>query len=153
MSKPSTAVPRGCTNFKLRQLTRRVTQHYDRVVAASGLKTTQYSLLSQMEHLGPARPSDLAAAMAMDNSTLTRNLQPLIASGWAETGPGEDGRSRRVAITARGRAKRLEAQREWKRAQLALNERLGAGRVAALHALLDDCLATLSEPELESSDA
>jgi len=153
MPKPSTAVPRGCTNFKLRQLTRRVTQHYDRVVAASGLKTTQYSLLSQMEHLGPARPSDLAAAMAMDNSTLTRNLQPLIASGWAETGPGEDGRSRRVAITARGRAKRLEAQREWKRAQLALNERLGAGRVAALHALLDDCLATLSEPELESSDA
>jgi len=153
MSKPSTAVPRGCTNFKLRQLTRRVTQHYDRVVAASGLKTTQYSLLSQMEHLGPARPSDLAAAMAMDNSTLTRNLQPLVASGWAEIGPGEDGRSRRVAITARGRAKRLEAQREWKRAQLALNERLGAGRVAALHALLDDCLATLSEPELENSDA
>jgi len=153
MSKPSAAVPKGCTNFKLRQLTRRVTQHYDRVVAASGLKTTQYSLLSQMERLGPARPSDLAAAMAMDNSTLTRNLQPLIASGWAETGPGEDGRSRRVAITARGRAQRLDAQREWKRAQLALNERLGAGRVAALHALLDDCLATLSEPELESSDA
>ena len=153
MPKPSVAVPRGCTNFKLRQLTRRVTQHYDRLVAASGLKTTQYSLLSQIEHLGPARPSDLAAAMAMDNSTPTRNLQPLVASGWAEIGPGEDGRSRRVAITARGRAKRLEAQREWKRAQLALNERLGAGRVAALHALLDDCLATLSEPELENSDA
>ena len=152
MSKPSTAVPRGCTNFKLRQLTRRVTQHYDRVVAASGLKTTQYSLLSQMEHLGPARPSDLAAAMAMDNSTLTRNLQPLVANGWAEIGPGEDGRSRLVAITARGRAKRLEAQREWKRAQLALNERLGAARVAELHALLDDCLAALSAPELENCD-
>ena len=153
MSSVVVAVPKGCTSFKLRQLTRRVTQHYDRLVAASGLKTTQYSLLSQMEHLGPARPSDLAAAMAMDNSTLTRNLQPLVASRWAEIGPGEDGRSRRVAITARGRAKRLEAQREWKRAQLALNERLGAGRVAALHALLDDCLATLSEPELEKSDA
>src|SRR6188768_2889930 len=94
------AAPRGCTNFKLRQLTRRVTQHYDRVVAASGLKTTQYSLLSQMEHLGPVRPSDLAAAMAMDNSTLTRNLQPLVASGWAEIGPGVDGRSRRIAITS-----------------------------------------------------
>ena len=52
-----------------------------------------------------------------------------------------------------GRAKRLEAQREWKRAQLALNARLGAGRVAELHALLDDCLATLAEPELETSDA
>jgi DNA-binding MarR family transcriptional regulator len=149
----SPTAPRGCTNFKLRQLTRRVGQHYDRVVAASGLKTTQYSLLAQIEHLGPVRPSDLAAAMTMDASTLTRNLQPLVANGWAEIGPGADGRSRLVALTARGRAKRLEAQRDWKRAQLALNERLGAGRVAELHALLDDCLATLSDPELEHSDA
>ena len=91
------AAPKGCTNFKLRQLTRRVSQHYDRVVAASGLKTTQYSLLSQIEHLGPVRPSDLAAAMAMEASTLTRNLQPLVVNGWAEIGPGEDGRSRLVA--------------------------------------------------------
>ena len=153
MSSPPAAAPKGCTSFKLRQLTRRVSQHYDRVVAASGLKTTQYSLLSQIEHFGPVRPSDLAAAMAMDASTLTRNLQPLVANGWARIGPGEDGRSRLVAITARGRAKRLEAQREWKRAQLALNEQLGVGRVAELHALLDECLATLSAPEPESTDA
>ena len=153
MPDASAAAPKGCTNFKLRQLTRRVSQHYDRVVAASGLKTTQYSLLSQIEHLGPVRPSDLAAAMAMDASTLTRNLQPLVGAGWAEVGPGEDGRSRLVAITARGRAKRAEAQREWKRAQLALNARLGAARVAALHALLDDCMATLADSDLENSDA
>lgn len=153
MPPAGVAAPKGCTNFKLRQLTRRVSQHYDRVVAASGLKTTQYSLLSQIEHLGPVRPSDLAAAMAMDNSTLTRNLQPLVANGWAGIGPGEDGRSRLVAITPQGHAKRVEAQREWKRAQLALNDRLGSGRVAALHALLDDCLAALSAPETETSDA
>lgn len=153
MSTAAIATPRGCTSFKLRQLSRRVSQHYDRVVAASGLKTTQYSLLSQVEHLGPVRPSDLAAAMAMDNSTLTRNLQLLVADGWVEIGPGEDGRSRLVAITAAGHAKRIEAQRDWKRAQLALNERLGTARVAELHALLDDCLATLSDTELENSDA
>jgi DNA-binding MarR family transcriptional regulator len=153
MTNATVAAPRGCTNFKLRQLTRRVSQHYDRVVAASGLKTTQYSLLSQIEHLAPIRPSDLAAAMAMDASTLTRNLQPLVANGWAEIGPGADGRSRLVTATARGRAKRLEAQREWKRAQLALNERLGTARIAELHALLDDCLATLSGTEQENTDA
>ncbi|MEO8311978.1 MAG: MarR family winged helix-turn-helix transcriptional regulator [Caldimonas sp.] len=152
MTKAAIATPKGCTNFKLRQLTRRVSQHYDRAVAASGLKTTQYSLLSTIEHLGPARPSDLAAAMSMDASTLTRNLQPIIASGWAEIGPGADGRSRLVALTARGRAKRVEAKRDWKRAQLALNEQLGTARVAELHALLDDCLATLSAPETETSD-
>ena len=153
MPNATVAAPKGCTNFKLRQLTRRVSQHYDRIVAASGLKTTQYSLLSQIERLGPIRPGDLAAAMAMDASTLTRNLQPLVANGWAEIGPGADGRSRLVAATARGRAKRTEAQREWKRAQLALNERLGAARVAELHALLDDCLATLSAAAPENTDA
>jgi DNA-binding MarR family transcriptional regulator len=145
------ALPRGCTNFKLRQLTRRVSQHYDRIVAGAGLKTTQYSLLAQIESLGPVRPSDLAAAMAMEPSTLTRNLQPLVANGWVELGPGADGRSRLVTATAAGRAKRGEAQRDWKRAQLALNERLGAARVAELHALLDDCLATLNAADEEQA--
>ena len=142
--------PRGCTNFKLRQLTRRVSHHYDRVVGEWGLKTPQYSLLTHIDRLGPTRPSDLAAAMAMDASTLTRNLQPLIERGWAEVGPGADGRSRLVRLTAAGRAKRAEAQRAWKRAQLALNAQLGSERVAELHALIDDCLAALA-PEREET--
>jgi len=141
------ATPRGCTNLKLRQLTRRVSQHYDRIVGAAGLKTTQYSLLSYVSRLGPMRPGDIAAAMEMDASTLTRNLQPLVANGWVEVGPGPDGRSRRVTATAAGRAKQAEGQREWKRAQLALNARLGEARVAALHALLDECLATINASE------
>ncbi len=143
----ASATPRGCTNLKLRQLTRRVSQHYDRIVGAAGLKTTQYSLLSHVTRLGPARPGDIAEAMEMDASTLTRNLQPLVANGWVEVGPGPDGRSRRVAVTAAGKAKQVEAQREWKRAQIALNARLGEARVVALHALLDDCLATINETE------
>jgi len=81
----------------------------------------------------------------MDASTLTRNLQPLIGNGWVEVGPGPDGRSRWVRATAAGRAKHVEAQRAWKKAQLALNARLGEARVVALHALLDDCLATINE--------
>ena len=143
--------PRGCTSLKLRQLTRRVSQHYDRIVGEVGLKTTQYSLLSHIARLGPLRPGDLAEAMEMDASTLTRNLQPLVVRGWVEVGPGSDGRSRAVSATAAGEAKRAEAQREWKRAQLALNKKLGEGRVAELHALLDDCLARITEPE-ESHD-
>ena len=145
--------PRGCTSFKLRQLTRRVSQHYDRVVASCGLKTTQYSLLSHIERLGPVRPSDLAAAMAMDASTLTRNLRLLLEHGWAAVGPGADGRSRLVTRTAKGRAKRVEAQRAWKRAQLALNAQLGSDRVAELHALIDDCMAALAAEPEETTEA
>ena len=144
-------MPAGCTNFKLRQLTRRVTQHFDRIVAPAGLKTTQYSLLSHIERLGPVSPGELARAMTMDASTLTRNLKPLIKLGWAELGPGVNGRSRVVRATAAGRTKRAEAARQWKRAQLDLNARLGNATVAHLHDMLEECLALL-EPEAESVD-
>ncbi|MBX3618809.1 MAG: winged helix-turn-helix transcriptional regulator [Rhizobacter sp.] len=150
---PSAPVPRGCTNFKLRQITRTVSRHYDALVAASGLKTTQYSLLSHISTLGPVRPSDLAARMNLDASTLTRNLQPLVAQGWVALGAGADGRSRLVSITEAGRAKRAEAQRLWKQAQLALNDKLGEARVARLHALIDECLPLLGgDDDGESHD-
>ena len=139
------AGPLGCSSFKLRQLSRRVSQHFDRVVGAAGLKTTQYSLLTHVMRLQPVRPGDLAADMEMDASTLTRNLQPLIAQGWVDVGPGDDGRSRFVTLTEAGREKRAEAQREWKRAQLAFNDHIGEERVVRLHALIDECLALMNE--------
>ena len=139
--------PQGCTNLKLRQLSRAVTRHYDAYVAPTGLKNSQYSLLSHVVLLGPLRPSDLAARMKIDASTLTRNLQTLVAAGWVEQGPGDDARSRSVSATDAGRAKRAEAQRAWKQAQLALNARLGNERVLALHALIDDCLEALDVSE------
>jgi DNA-binding MarR family transcriptional regulator len=138
--------PRGCTNLKLRQLTRRVTQHYDAEMGAIGLKTTQYSLLSHVDKLGPLRPGELAAHMKMDPSTLTRNLKPLVAAGWVVLGQGTDARSRMVSITDEGRAMRASAQRHWRLAQTRLNEKLGSDRVAALHAMVDELMLRLEAP-------
>ncbi|HTP73119.1 MAG TPA: MarR family winged helix-turn-helix transcriptional regulator [Burkholderiaceae bacterium] len=144
--------PRGCTNLKLRQLSRAVTRHYDAYVARTGLKNTQYSLLSHVVRLEPIQPAELARQMKLDASTLTRNLQPLVAHGWVEIGPGADARSRSITATAEGRAKRAEAQRAWKQAQLALNERLGDARVVRLHELLDACLCELETAKERSNE-
>ena len=144
MNATATALkPRGCTNFKLRQLSRAITRHYDAYVAGSGLKITQYSLLSIVVHEGPIQPVELARQMKLDASTLTRNLQPLLAQGWLEMGPGADARSRSIVATDAGRAKHTEAHRAWKQAQLALNAQLGDARVVRLHELIDACLADL----------
>lgn len=140
---PTDHPPKGCTNLKLRQLMRGVARHYDAELAQTGLKTTQYSLLSHVLKLGPIRPGALARAMRMEPSTLTRNLRPLVQAGWVTLCAGSDARSREVAITDAGRAKRDAAQRSWKRAQEGLNQRLGTARVAALHALLDEAMAQL----------
>ena len=141
------ASPYGCTSQKVRVLSRRISQHFDRIVASSGLKTTQYSLLSAIVRHGPVRPGDLARTMSLDASTLTRNLQPLVHAGWATIGPGDDERSRLVAATEAGREKRAEAQRAWKRAQLAFNDQVGAAAAARLHAAVDECMALLDASE------
>lgn len=148
---PATLKPQGCTNYKLRQLMRRVSQHYDAEVGKTGLKGTQYSLLSGVLRLGPIAPGALARAMKLDASTLTRNLKPLIAAGWLALGPGADGRSRLVSITDEGHDKRQEAQRRWKVAQNGINQILGEQRVIALHALIDESLELLS-PLSETDD-
>lgn len=139
--KPS--APRGCTNFKLRQLLRSVSRLYDAELAQAGLKGTQYSLLSHLVGLGPVAPGELAKRMGMDASTLTRNAQLLIEQGWVRQTPGIDTRSRRLVITDAGRAKQLEGREHWKRAQLALNDQLGSPQVAALHDLIDAALLRL----------
>jgi len=141
------APPSHCSAMKLRQLSRRVSQHFDQIVGHAGLKTTQYSLLSQIIRLEPVRPGQLADVMEMDASTLTRNLQPLVAQGWVHIGPGENGRTRLVGATDLGREKRTQTQREWKRAQLAFNERLGDELVARLHAVIDECLTHMHAEE------
>jgi DNA-binding MarR family transcriptional regulator len=143
----SAVKPQGCTNLKLRQLSRLVSRHYDAFVAAVGLKGTQYSLLSHVVLLGPVRPSDLARRLRVDASTLTRNLQPLVAQGWVRQVAGDDARSRLVEATEAGRAKRAQAQRAWKLAQLELNRRLGDDRVVALHRLLDEAIEVVGDAD------
>jgi DNA-binding MarR family transcriptional regulator len=143
---------KGCTHLQLRQLSRVVTRHYDRFVAGVGLKNTQYSLLSHIVVLGPVRPTDLARQMRIEASTLTRNLQPLIAQGWVRQSAGDDARSRLIEITDEGRAKRAEGQRAWKQAQLELNRRLGTGRVAELHRLLDEAMGRLDDRDEPGAD-
>jgi DNA-binding MarR family transcriptional regulator len=142
---PAALKPQGCTNLKLRQLMRRVAQRYDAEVGQVGLKGTQYSLLSYVIKLGPIRPVDLAEAMNVDASTLSRNLKPLVAAGWVTQEAGADARSRLVQPTDAGRAKRAEAQRRWRVAQESLNAALGPQRVIALHALIDEAMQALDD--------
>jgi DNA-binding MarR family transcriptional regulator len=142
----------ACTNLRVRQLMRRVSQHYDVEMASVGLKTTQYSLLSHVLKLGPLRPGELAKAMKISASTLTRNLKPLVDAGWLALAAGSDARSRSVAITPAGRAKREEARQLWRVAQDTLTQRLGAQRVLALHTLINESLDLLGTQDESGAD-
>jgi DNA-binding MarR family transcriptional regulator len=138
--------PQGCTNLKLRQASRLVARHYDAELSPTGLPKTQYSLLSHVLKLGPVTAGELAKALRLDPSTLSRNLQPLVQAGWVRVDCGTDARQRVVQATPEGAALRADAQRAWKRAQLGLNARVGDDRIAELHELLDRLIAVLEDP-------
>ena len=48
------STPRGCTNLKLRRLSRTVARLYDAEMRPLGLNGAQYALLSHVVRLGPA---------------------------------------------------------------------------------------------------
>src|SRR5262245_323471 len=108
----------GCTCFKLRRLTRRVTAVYDRALSRAGMRVTQYSLLAQLRGLRGVTMSELAKMLDMDRTTLTRNLRPLIEAGWVEVKPSvEDARIRLVHIAPSGETQWQAARVYWRQAQ------------------------------------
>lgn len=137
---------RGCTCFRVRRLARRVTQVYDRALAPCGLRVTQFSLLSRLVWSDGAAMGALADSLDMDRTTLTRNLKPLRDAGLVSLARSDvDARQRAVHVTALGRARQAEAKRLWRIAQDEIVRTLGAGEVAALHALCDGLVDALNE--------
>jgi DNA-binding MarR family transcriptional regulator len=120
----------ACTCSKLRQLTRKITSIYDQHLLADGLTVCQYSLLARIGKYGPMGVIPLANYMAMDRSTMSRSLKPLIAAGWIETVdlPLDmllDKRSFGVQLTAAGHEKWQTAQANWRKAQDIIDATLG----------------------------
>ena len=106
-----------CFCNALRRASRAVSRLYDEELRSTGLRTTQYSLLSLLDRAGELRQRELSEQTLLDETTLTRALRPLVASGWVAVRAGEDRRERWVAITEAGAAKLDEARPAWERAQ------------------------------------
>ena len=131
----------GCTCFKLRSLTRRVTQLYDQALAPSGLTVTQYSLLAHaLRHDAAPTVSELAQQLFTDRTTLTRNLKPLADAGLVKVADGADARSKAVTVTAKGRRAFHAARPLWKEAQARMRAQAGDARLGALHGLIEELL-------------
>jgi DNA-binding MarR family transcriptional regulator len=140
----------ACTCFKLRSLSRRVTQLYDQALAPAGIKVTQYSVIAHARRkdgsVGPT-VSDLADALFTDRTTLTRNLKPLMDAGFIKVGSGPDARSKAVCVTPRGEAAYQAARPLWKQAQARMRDLAGDTHLDALHGLIEAIL-----PQLEDAD-
>lgn len=129
-----------CTAYKTRQLARKVMAHFEASIATLGLKGTQFALLGCVLRDGPVKPSALAQSMELSASTLSRNVQPLIAQGWLAMSEGADARSRLLTITPEGKKLFKQAAKRWQEAQAALGQEVGVAQLATLHGVVDRTL-------------
>ena len=125
-------VARACACANLRRAARALTQLFDEALAPSGLRVTQFTLLVTSRLAGESTINELAERMAMDRTTLSRNLKPLVRSGLLEVRPGEDGRRRLVRLTPAGEQALEEAYPLWQQAQQETVGVLGEERHEAL---------------------
>jgi DNA-binding MarR family transcriptional regulator len=86
--------------------------------ALEDVTVPQFRLIVLVTTLGPTRSSDLAERLAVSTSTLTRNVDRLVAGGWVERHPSETNRREvLVVVTDRGRAL-VQQVTEHRRAEL-----------------------------------
>jgi DNA-binding MarR family transcriptional regulator len=121
-----------CVCATLRMATRAVARVYDQALEPHGLRTTQYSILARLEVEGPSSVGRLAARLAMDRTTLAREVAPLVSAGLVDEAPGEDRRRRVLALSPEGLARLESARPAWRDAQRQVRNELGYDRVQAL---------------------
>jgi DNA-binding MarR family transcriptional regulator len=121
-----------CTCFNLRKAARAVTQLYDEALRPSGLRVTQFSLLSVIAALGTVSITALAEEAVMDRTTLTRNLKLLEQEGLIRIEPGADARVHEVSLTPAAQPRLAGAHRHWRKAQAHMIDALGVDQVKRL---------------------
>ena len=121
-----------CACGNIRKAVRVVTQLYDDTFRSLGVKATQISLLGTCGKLGGATISQLADALLMDRTTLTRNLRPLEKRGLLQIKLGKDRRQREVILTQRGEGLLARAYPLWRKAQSQVTDGLGEARMGRL---------------------
>ena len=136
----------GCACFAVRRAARAITQHYDRTLRPSGLRATQFTLLTVLSLGGPQPLGRVANRLGMERTTLTRNLKPLVAEGLVTVGQEGDRRVRAIAITGKGQRRAVAAIPYWRTAQRSVASYLTAGTFDSLDGLARG-LASRSKPK------
>jgi DNA-binding MarR family transcriptional regulator len=137
MPRDAAGRPEECNCFAVRSAARHVTQFYDQLLAPTGLRTTQYSILAKLKRLGPMVINELARAMLMDRTTLGRNIRPLARDGLVTIEKAaSDRRAKELHLTAAGDKRQQAAQHGWLKAQAKFETTFGSERAAALRTLL-----------------
>jgi DNA-binding MarR family transcriptional regulator len=130
-----------CTQF--RRSANALTHIYDNALRPTGLKITQHSLLRALDRLQAATYNEIAAEVALDKTTISRNIKVLIDAGWVVTSPDEDARYKVAKLSPSGIRMLRDAQPYWHEAQKQVEREMKKYLKGPAKAVLLEALETL----------
>lgn len=129
-----------CTS--VRMAARAVTRLYDRALAGAGIRATGYAILARLDAEGPLPVGRLAARLALERTSCSREVRLLVEAGLVEAAVGEDRRRRLLELTPAGAKLLGRARRDWRRVQAQIEAAHGTTETDLLLQSLRALLAT-----------
>jgi DNA-binding MarR family transcriptional regulator len=108
----------------------------------TGVRTRFTMSLIRLHHRGPLTVKELAEQTEVTHSAMSQTLTAMRAEGLVESTPGPDARTRRIALTAKGRALVPFLEAEWRATEAAFAA-LQAELPYPLTRVVDDMAAAL----------
>jgi len=105
---------------------RSVSRLYNDELRLVGLEVTQHALLAVLRQLGRVTVGELGERLAVDKTTISRNVKVLERNGWVSVERGKDGRERVTMLTDSGAKKLNSAKPAWDRAQHRMQEAMSS---------------------------
>ena len=106
-----------CASFNFRKTARAVTRLYDSALQESGIRSTQFAILTGIAKKQPVSIGALADVLVMDGTTLTRSLRLLQKEGLIDISSRAAMRQRFLTVTTKGERVLARSLPAWRKAQ------------------------------------
>lgn len=124
-----------CIAFRVRALNRVITNLYDAALKPFGITVNQTTILAMLALAGEVGAGKIGRVLAMEKSTVSRNLDRMRKNGWIEAVVPEGAKAQAITVTPAGRKMLAALYPGWEKAQAAAARLLGDQGVAAIQAL------------------
>jgi DNA-binding MarR family transcriptional regulator len=135
----------NCACFKVRRISRAITQFFDTDVGRHGIRPTQTPILGALQAKNGWTMAELSEWLGMERTTLLRNLRPLQRDGLVRSKGGGRGGHVELEITEKGRTALAKMLPAWRSAQNKVVTVLGKERWSTIISDLETVAATLKE--------
>jgi DNA-binding MarR family transcriptional regulator len=114
-----------CASFNFRRASRAITALYDEALQASGIRSTQFAILTAVAKTQPVSMSTVSDILIMDATTLTRSLELLRKQELITISPRAKMRQRFLNLTLEGEKTLARAIPLWRQIQQKFEEKAG----------------------------